>query len=199
MLKIVLVLCVALSLSLQGCSPSPIKNVEAQGISIVCFGDSITYGDGAKKNESYPSVLRNISGASVVNAGVSGDTTGAALKRLNKDVFPADPYLVIVELGANDFIRRIPAEKTISNLRKMVRDIQDRGAIVAIVDVSGQYDIYHDKFKRLAKEEGCLFIPRVMEGITKNSSLKADNFHPNAAGYRVIAQRVYAQIKPYIK
>ena len=189
---------------MQGCSPA-IKNTDSQGSSIVCFGDSITYGQGAGKGEDYPSVLRNLSGVRVVNAGVPGDTTADALRRINSDVLSKDPYLVIVEFGANDYFKQLPEEETIANMREIIQKLQAYGAMVAVMDVSGQwsgvglYDIHHGSLKKLAREEGCLFIPRIMSNIANNPSLRTDNFHPTTEGYKIVGERAYEAVRPYIK
>lgn len=189
---------------MQGCSPG-IKNISSEGSSIVCFGDSITYGQGAGEGEDYPSGLRRLSGVRVVNAGMPGDTTNEALLRIDSDVLPKDPYLVIVEFGANDFFRQYPEEETIENMREIIRKIQEYGAMVAVMDVSGHwsgvglYDIYHGELKKLSAEEGCIFIGRTLAGIASNPAFKSDSFHPNSEGYEMVADKVYKSIKPYIK
>lgn len=191
-----------LSLVILCCSCSyPVKNVDSRGENIICFGDSITYGVGAKRSEDFPSILSNLLQETVINAGVNGDTTESALKRLKKDVLDKSAYLVIVELGGNDFLGKVPKQKTIKNLSEIIIRIQETGAMVGLADVSAGMFLsgYGSDFKRLAKKTGCIFIPRLLEGIINNPSLKADYIHPNAEGYSIVAQRIYNAIKPYIK
>ena len=63
----------------------------------------------------------------------------------------------------------------------------------------GAFNIYHKDMKKLARETGSIFIPHAMKGIIQNTSLKVDRFHPNAEGNKIIAERVYKNIKPYLK
>ncbi len=191
---------ILLSLLLLCSCSYPIKNLDSKGETIICFGDSITEGVGASKGKDYPSVLSQLLGVKVINAGKAGDTTYSALKRLEKDVLAKNPYLVIVELGGNDFLRRMPKEDTIKNLREIIIRIQERGAIVALVDVSWGIFLsgYRKEFKKLAKELGCIFIPAILKGILNDPSRKYDWVHPNDEGYRLIAHRIYRYIAPYI-
>jgi len=192
------------ALLFSGCAPS-VRNVDSDGAVIICFGDSITYGQGAREGEAYPALLRTMVPGEVINAGISGETTREALRRVKKDVLDEDPYLVIVEFGANDRFTGIPEDETAANLRKIIKMIQDEGAMTAICDISagssiiGGLDVYHKKMKRLSKNTGSIFIPRLMEGILQDPSMKSDHMHPNAAGYRLIAERVYESIKPYLR
>ena len=194
---------IAILALLPGCG-SPVRNLDSKGSTIICFGDSITYGQGAAKDEAYPARLQAMVSREVINAGVSGDTTRDALGRVEEDVLEEDPYLVVVEFGANDHFTEIPEEETAANLRRIIAMIQDGGAIVAVCDVSagasiiGEFDIYHDKLERLARETGSVFIPYLMKGILQKPSLRSDHMHPNAEGYRIIAERVYEKIKPYL-
>ncbi len=185
---------------ISGCS-IPIQNLDSQGENIICFGDSITYGVGAEKGKDYPSFLQKLLKTEVINVGVPGDTTEGALRRLDKDILEKDPYLVIVELGGNDFLRRIAKEKTLKNLEKIILKIQERGAIVAVCDISCGFSMsgYRRDFKKLAGKTGSIFIPRVLEDILTDPSLKYDNIHPNSEGYETIAFKIYKTIRPYLK
>jgi lysophospholipase L1-like esterase len=137
----------------------------------------------------------------VINSGIDGDTTIEALKRFTPDVLEREPYLVIIEFCGNDFLRKIPLEVTLKNIREMVTKSQQRGALVAIVDVSAGMFLreYRAAFLRLAREEKAIFIPQILSGIITNPSMKSDFLHPNAKGYQLIAQRVYRKIFPYLK
>ena len=127
------------------------------------------------------------------------------MKRIEEDVLENDPYLVIVEFGANDYFRDFPREETVRNLEEIIIKIQNEGAMVALCDVSGGgsilgvYNIHHKDFKQLAKKTRSIFIPSLMKGIVQNPSLKADRFHPNSKGYKIIAEKVYKVIKYYVR
>jgi acyl-CoA thioesterase I len=78
-----------------------IKNADPIGDTIVCFGDSLTYGTGAEKGMDYPSQLSKLIGVEVINASVPGDTTAKALNRLN-EIINMNPRIVLITLGGND-------------------------------------------------------------------------------------------------
>jgi lysophospholipase L1-like esterase len=108
---------------------------------------------------------------------------------------------VIVEFCGNDFIKKVPFEATINNLRQIIRYCQKSGAMVALVDISAGPFLseYRVAYKKLAREEGAIFIPAILSGILTNPSMKSDFLHPNASGYKVIAERILRAIKPYLK
>jgi len=190
----------ALILALAGCAKPEIRNVNNTGSNIICFGDSITFGYGADTGEDYPANLRPLVKLPVINAGVDGDTTFCALERLDNDVLAQNPRLVIVEFCGNDFLKKIPREDTVKNLSQIIDRIQEKGAMVALVDISSGmfFKEYRRDFKRLAREKKAIFVPSVLSRIITNPSMKSDFFHPNEKGYKVVAARVYKAIAPYI-
>jgi lysophospholipase L1-like esterase len=140
----------------------------------------------------------------VINKGCCGDTTQDGLSRIQSDVLSLEPYLVIVEFGANDYFQNIPKDTVLKNLRDITSKIQDTGAMVALCDVSGgrsflkKHDIYHAALKQLAQDTQAIFIPFMMKGVIQRPRLLSDSFHPNAEGYRVIAKKIYNAIEPYL-
>ncbi|MDD5258410.1 MAG: arylesterase [bacterium] len=189
----------AMILPMGACGPK-VANTSAKGSNIICFGDSLTAGYGAKPGEDYPAVLSKLLGQPVINAGSSGNTTRQALERLETDVLDKDPKLVIVQFGANDFFRKIPKNETRDNLDQIVLKIQEKGAMVAIagVRIGLLVDEYDEVFERVASDRKCIYIPNIIKDIFTDPSKKSDEIHPNASGYGIIAQRVYNKIKPYI-
>jgi acyl-CoA thioesterase-1 len=190
----------SLVLWLFGCAKHEIKNAGSQGKNIICFGDSITFGYGVDPGQAYPAILGKLLNLPVLNKGVDGDTTRDGLKRLQSDVLELQPRLVLIEFGGNDFLKKIPREVTLNNLSQMVEQAQAKGAMVAIVDISAGMIMreYQPVFRRLAQAKGALFIPNVFAGIITNPSLKSDFLHPNAEGYKIIAQRIQRAISPYL-
>src|SRR5215212_11260441 len=85
--------------------PMRVRNIASRGSAIIAFGDSLTAGYGANPGEDYPSRLSTMIGATIVNAGVNGDTTESALARVDADVLARDPRIVLVGLGGNDLLR----------------------------------------------------------------------------------------------
>ena len=165
------------------------------GAVVLAFGDSITAGLGAGPGEDFPARLAAATGWQVVNAGVSGDTAREARQRLAPLLAKWQPELVIVELGGNDFLRQAPAARVGGYLREIVRDAQAAGAGVALVAVPrlsllrasvgalSDSPVYAD----IAAEEGVILIPDVLADILSDAGLRADEIHPNAAGYRQLA------------
>ncbi|MCX5699566.1 MAG: GDSL-type esterase/lipase family protein [Candidatus Omnitrophica bacterium] len=191
----------ALILILAGYVKQEIKNLGNSGKNIICFGDSITFGYGANPGEDYPTALGKIVKLPVINAGVDGDTSFAALERLEQDVLSRKPRLVIVEFCGNDFLKKIPKENTVKNLAVIIERIQEKGAMVALADISAGvfFQEYRQAFKKLAAEKKAIFIPVLLNKIITNPAMKSDFFHPNARGYQVIAKRIYQAISAYIK
>lgn len=197
---IILIMLVCLA-ALIGCAKREIKNINSQGINIICYGESITYGYGVNPADAYPLALAKMTSIPVINAGIDGDTSSEALKRIDNDVLDREPLLVVIQFAGNDFLRKVPKEITIENVRQMIEKIQARGAMVAIVDISVGGVLFKDyylAFDELSRRYGAIFIPHVLNGIVTNSRLKSDFMHPNADGYKIIAHRVFREILPYL-
>jgi acyl-CoA thioesterase I len=193
----------ALLLAVCGCRGErfdTIRNVRSTGETIICFGDSLTEGVGAEPGEEYPTVLSRLLGMRVLNAGHRGDTTARALERIHNSVVNRNPRLVILLLGGNDFLRQVPTRETRKNLKEIVRQIQDHGAMVAIAGIKlGLFtDEYGPIFEETAAELGAIYIPQVMQGIFNDAKFRSDQIHPNSAGYRLIAERIAEKIKPLL-
>lgn len=177
-----------------------VANLNSRGTNIIAFGDSLTAGAGAGKGEDYPSKLSAMIGAPVINAGVNGDTTESALERLDKDVLSQSPRIVLVGLGGNDFLRRVPIQTTEANLRTIVQRIKAGGAMVVLLGF--EFPIgpdYGDMYEKVADDEHCLFIDDVVDGILTNTTLKSDEIHPNAAGYALMAERVAGPMRDLLE
>ncbi len=195
--------------TLFGCAANKFEHVKnlytAKGTNIICFGDSLTRGQGAAEGEDYPTILQTELGLPVINSGVNGDTTFSALKRLESDVLDKDPKIVIVELGANDYLawgsqgKGPSTEDSFKNLKYMVKRIQREGAVVLIAAIPFNLE-YQRRYKKLAKETGSLLIPDVMRGIFGHSEhMSIDRMHPNAKGYRVMAENILEYLGPLLK
>jgi acyl-CoA thioesterase-1 len=184
----------------MGCGRQEIKNMDSKGRNIICFGDSITVGYGAGPKEDYPAILSGMVKLPVINAGIDGDTTAEALKRIKSDVIIRQPRLVIIEFGGNDFLRKVAFSDTMKNMEAMIQIIQSAGAMAAIADISVDMVMsdYRREFRRLAKKYKAIFIPNLYKGIIANPALKYDNIHPNAEGYKLIAKRIHKSIVPYL-
>ena len=182
------------------CSSPPVTNPRPTGSTIVCFGDSLTFGTGAHAGEDYPSQLAELIGREVVNAGVPGDTTADGLRRLEEDVLGHDPMIVLITLGGNDLRREIPRDEAFANLRTIVERLHRRGALVVVggVDVPLFARGYDEGYEELHRSTGCLLIPNVLKGLMGKSHLMADGIHPNGNGYGIMARRFADEIEPYL-
>ena len=184
--------------------PSPysrVKNLESRGSSVIAFGDSLTAGYGASAGEDYPSRLSAMTDVEIVNAGKSGDTTESALRRIEEDVLTADPRIVIVGLGGNDFLGGMSIKSTEANLRTIVQRIQGVGGMVVLLgfqfpSLTASYD---DMYQRVASEEGCLLVTKTLSGILTDPALRSDQIHPNARGYDLMAQRMSEPVRALIR
>jgi len=187
-------------LALCGCTQD-LKNRESKGTAIVCFGDSLTAGYGVQAGDDYPSKLAAKVPMSVINAGVSGNIAADGLARIDEDALSRNPYMVIIEFSGNDYMQQVPLVQTVSAVESMITRTQQAGAIAVVAETGGMLmsSAYGKEFKTLCKKHKALFIPAIMKGILTDPSLKSDAIHPNAKGYAMIADRVYAEIKPYLK
>ena len=182
------------------CGKNGPHNYPNKNTDIVAFGDSLTYGYGAGRSQSYPAYLSDMIGRDIINLGINGDTTATALARID-EIRKYKPYMVLVELSANDFLRKVPKEQTERNLREIVSRIDRMGAIVVLIDTGGglPMNAYTKMQKQIAEDYNTLFVPGIMNGIFNKSDLKSDEIHPNAEGYKIIAGKVKDVIKDYLK
>ena len=185
----------------RGADYSSVRNLGSPGENVICFGDSLTEGVGARTGEDYPSILAQHLQQPVISVGRRGDTAAHGLSRLERDVLNRNPRLVIVLFGGNDFLRRVPLSKTSRDLEEIVKRIQQQGAMVVLVGLRlGLFtDEYGPVYKKIAKQYEALYIPRVLKGILSDPKLKSDSIHPNGAGYRLMAERILKQVRPLLQ
>jgi lysophospholipase L1-like esterase len=191
--------------ALAACSKRPASAPQAlpAGSVVLALGDSITHGTGAAAEAAYPAQLARLSAWKVVNGGVPGDTSAQALARLPALLAEHRPALVIVSLGGNDFLRRLPEAETDANLRRSIALTRDAGAQVVLVAVprptlaaavgAGLSD--HPLYENLATD---LALPLHAGGwarVLGNEKLKSDQVHANAEGYRVFAESLVPTLR----
>ena len=157
---------------------------------VLAFGDSLTHGTGAKAEESYPAVLSQLVGRTVVRAGAPGEQSAGGLERLPGVLDEHRPRLVIVCLGGNDMLRKQPQDVIESNLRAMLREIRSRGmdAVLIGVPAPGLITSAPEFYDKLAKEFGIPYEGKIVTSVLYKPELKSDPIHPNADGYRRIAE-----------
>lgn len=164
---------------------------------IVAFGDSLTYGTGASENESYPAVLAQLIGRKVVRAGVPGEVTAQGLARLLEVLEEHRPSLVIVCLGGNDMLRKVSDPEIVKNLRAIVRALRERSVAVVLVGVPRPSLITSapEFYAELGKEFGIPYEGRIVTDVLYQRGLKSDPIHPNALGYRKMAEAIAELLK----
>jgi acyl-CoA thioesterase I len=159
---------------------------------IVAFGDSLTHGTGAAEQESYPAVLSQLIGRPVVRAGVPGEVTAQGLHRLPEVIAEHRPGLVIVCLGGNDMLRKVNASEIRSNLRAILKILKDEGIAAVLVGVPQPALITSapEFYAELAKEFGVPYEGRIVTSVLYAPDMKSDPIHPNAKGYRRMAEAI---------
>jgi len=164
---------------------------------IVAFGDSLTYGTGAKEHESYPAVLAQLIDRKVVRAGVPGETTRGGLARLEGVIDEHRPALMIVSLGGNDMLRKVGDTEIKANLRKIIQTIRERGISVVLFGVPKPALITSapEFYEELAKEFDIPYEGKIVTDVLYRPSEKSDSIHPNATGYRRMAEAFAALLK----
>ncbi|HEY7657776.1 MAG TPA: arylesterase [Burkholderiales bacterium] len=164
---------------------------------IVAFGDSLTYGTGAAESESYPMVLGKLIGRKVVRSGVPGEVTAQGLARLPQVIDEHRPALVIVCLGGNDMLRRLDEAQIRSNLRRIIMTLRGRGISVVLVGVPKPALLTSAAafYGELAKEFQIPYEGKVLNDVMHQLELKADPIHPNAKGYRRMAEAIAQLLK----
>lgn len=167
------------------------------GSTVLALGDSLTAGYGAAKGEDYPSQLAQLTGWNVVNGGVSGDTSAQALARLPDLMAQHQPKLVIVSIGGNDFLRKIPENTTRNNIGKILSHIQAAKVPVvlvaipfftmgALVGMVSEHELYDD----IAQQYNVPLLKGAWAEVLGNKNMKSDQIHGNAAGYRFFAEQM---------
>lgn len=168
-----------------------ITNYPPKNQTIVAFGDSLVEGVGASAGNDFVSVVARTLGKEIINRGKSGDTTADGLARID-DVLAEDPGIVIVLLGGNDALRRVPKKDTFANLGAIIERLQATGAVVVLLGVRGGIlgDGYAEDYETLAETYHTAYVSNVLEGLITNPEFMHDGIHPNDQGYAIVAGRV---------
>ena len=187
----------AAAMLLPACSKTPQLPLLAADATILAFGDSLTFGTGAGEAESYPAVLARLTGRKVINAGIPGEVSAVGLQRLPELLERERPVLLILCHGGNDLIARRDHQLIADNLRAMIRTAGDRGVPVLLVAVPalGLTLKPPNLYEELAMEFRIPLERKALAHILGKGSLKSDYIHPNAAGYRLLAEDLAELLK----
>ncbi len=177
---------------------------------IVAFGDSLTAGLGVNAEESYPAQLQRRLDALgyhylVINAGVSGETTAGALRRIPW-VLNGTPALVILEVGGNDGLRGLSLDQTRANLEQIIQRLQQAGVRVVLAGMKLPPNYGKDYtagfeaiYPSLAKQYRLPLIPFFLEGVAASGTMnQVDGIHPTGQGYEIIVEQVLTTIRPLL-
>jgi len=220
---IAITIILVLGMAIIGCkdgSTNGDDSTNGKKITLVCLGDSLTAGYGATasfeedKSKSYPAYLEKKDNISVINAGVSGDTTTQALARVDSDVLPEYPEIIIILLGANDFFKNIPFSTTQDNFQQIIEKVDDgnrkiylakfytdaMASLISILGLSGTFSQYNDMFNTLVTSSSNIeLIEDIWTGVWGVREHMSDPIHPNAKGYEIMADNIYKVVQPYLQ
>ena len=159
---------------------------------ILAFGDSLTYGTGTNRESSYPAVLQEITGLTVINEGIPGDTTEDGLQRIDKALAEYTPALVLLCLGGNDFLHKYPRQSTRDNLISLINIIRQNGSQVALIAVPELGIFINDAelYADIAKQLQVPLLEDVLSDYLSDRTLKSDAIHLNTEGYRQLAESI---------
>ena len=177
---------------------------------LIIIGDSITAGAGVSRAEAYPArVQRKITCEglewSIVTDGVNGSVSASAAARV-KAALVNKPNLIVLALGANDGLRRVPLATVEENLGRALALATGAGVKTLLLGLKvpdGYSPVFAAEvealFTRLAQRFGVFLLPSMLEGVANVAALnQADGVHPNAAGHAVIADHVFAALRPLL-
>ncbi|MFZ4808978.1 MAG: arylesterase [Hyphomicrobiaceae bacterium] len=188
----------------------PASSKPASTLRIVAFGDSLTAGFMLPPESSFPAQLERALKAKghaveIVNAGVSGDTTGAALERFDW-AFGEPADAAIVELGANDALRGQSPGIARRNLDEILTRLGNKQIAVLVAGMTAPRNwgpAYVQEFEAifpdLARKHDALLYPFFLDGVALDASLNLpDGLHPNARGIAAIVSRILPQVETLI-
>mgnify|MGYP003393946960 CR=1 FL=1 len=157
---------------------------------VLAFGDSLTYGTGAEEKDSYPAVLQSLIARKVVRAGVPGEVTAAGLERLPDVLDEHTPKLLILCHGGNDLLHNLGEPQAAANIRAMITLAKGKGVDVVLVGVpkAGLLLSSAEFYQKIAREFSIPYEAVALSDILASRTLKSDTVHPNAQGYRKLAE-----------
>ncbi|MEM7018035.1 MAG: arylesterase [Pseudomonadota bacterium] len=176
--------------ALAACGKAPSLTPLTQDAVVLAFGDSLTYGTGTTRKQSYPAVLSQLIKRKVINAGVPGEISANGLQRLPELFEQHSPQLLILCHGGNDFLQKLGDAEAAENIRQMIRLAQSRGIGVVLVGVPkpGIFVSTASFYEDIAEEFNIPYEGEILGDILSNNDMKSDPVHPNAAGYQEFAK-----------
>lgn len=187
-------------------SSSAVKN-------IIFFGNSLTAGYGLDLSEAYPALIQAKIDSlqlpyKVINAGLSGETSAGGNSRVSW-ILKQPVYVFVLELGGNDGLRGIPLEETEKNLQEILNKVKEKYPDAKLMlsgmrvppNMGNPYsERFHSIFTELSKNNKLAFLPFLLEGVGGEPRLnQADGIHPTAEGQKIVAENVWAVLKPLLE
>ncbi|WP_281542755.1 arylesterase [Maribacter aestuarii] len=179
---------------------------------ILFFGNSLTAAYGLDTEDGFPNLIQQRLDSlglkyTVINSGLSGETTSGGLNRLDW-VLNQDVDVFVLELGANDGLRGIPLKETRNNLQEMIDLVRSKNEYTKIVLAGMQIppnmgQAYTTEFRNifpsLAEKNDVYLIPFLLEGVAGNPELNLeDGIHPTAEGQQIVAENVWDVLKEVV-
>lgn len=179
--------------------PTP-RNYPPQNKVILAFGDSLVEGKGSTENNDFVTLLSKKIRKPIQNYGVSGNTAADGLARVD-EVIEKKPGTVLLLLGGNDYLRKVPKQQTFDNLQKIISKLQAKGIFVILLGIRGGIltDGYDGSFEKLADSTNIPLVSNVLSGVFGNQEYMSDTVHPNNAGYVKIAEKIYKEVGEYLE
>lgn len=180
---------------------------------VLFIGTSLTAGYGLTPEVAYPSVVARLAEADgvpieVTNAGVSGETSAGALRRMDW-ILRAPADVIVIETGANDALRGLDPDSTRANLERIiarVRAAQPRAEVVLVqMEAPPNYGIgyvrrFRAMYRDVARDEDVVLAPFLLDGVAGLPELnQADGIHPNRRGSELVAANVWRALKPVVE
>jgi len=180
----------------SGCTRAKLSIIPGNG-TILAFGDSLTFGKGVDITDSYPSVLAELSGRKVINAGLTGEITSEGLLRLERLLKKSKPDLIILLEGGNDILQNRDLIQTKTNLSKMIELILNKNIPVVLVGVPDKTLTPNSAiiYKELSEKYDLILEGNIIKTLLVNPEYKYDEHHFNQMGYRLLAESIYRILK----
>ena len=199
--KVMALTLMSAAVATSSCSREPSKEYLPADSTVVALGDSLTYGYGATPQTSYPAILAELTGWQIINAGVNGDTSADVLAR-SAAIIAQNPDLVLLGVGGNDVLRRTESMTTKANISATIATIKAANIPVVLIaephfSSSALFGRASDNpiYKEIATSEEIPLYSKGWSEVLSDDSLKSDQIHANAAGYRHFAQGLYGYLQ----
>ena len=196
--KVMALTLMSTAVATSSCSREQPKEYLPADSTVVALGDSLTYGYGATPQTSYPAILAELTGWQIINAGVNGDTSADVLAR-SAAIIAQNPDLVLLGVGGNDVLSRTEPLTTKANISATIATIKAANIPVVLIaephfSSSALFGRASDNpiYKEIATSEEIPLYSKGWSKVLSDDSLKSDQIHANAAGYRHFAQGLYA-------